>query len=198
MRELNLLPWREEREKKQKKKFILHVIFVVASTGLLSGVVYYGLSLKVKAQAQKNQRIEANVLAQANELRELRKNAKKIETIKERLQKLQILQYQQRLSVKLFNDLSAMILEGVTFSKVERKGSAVTFEGQATSNHWVAELIQRIHQLPGVTHLTLQETLTNPEDQSKSVRFKIQFNLLEFVTNPIDSSSKQNGKEKSS
>jgi type IV pilus assembly protein PilN len=146
MAHINLLPWREELRKEQKKQFaILSLLTVVlACLVLLYAHLYIGGLLD--DQNARNEYLKTETAALDQRIKEI----KDLETTRAKLQaRINIIQQLQRSRpgvVHLFDELARTLPNGVYLSGIAQKDLAVTVTGVAQSNARVSAFMRNVEE----------------------------------------------------
>ena len=144
MAHINLLPWREELRKEQKKQFaILSLLTVVlASMVLLYAHLYIGGLLD--DQNARNEYLKTETAALDQRIKEI----KDLESTRAKLQaRINIIQQLQRSRpgvVHLFDELAHTLPNGVYLTGIAQKDLAVTVTGVAQSNARVSAFMRNV------------------------------------------------------
>lgn len=178
MTNINLLPWRELKREQQKKQFKIHLagIFVIAVLAVL--LVDYYVTIKIDEQMALNGRLEVEIL-------EYKKQIDSIKTLRDlrqgliaRMTIVQNLQATRTLTVRLFDELTNILPDGVYITKMDRVGNKITLLGYTESNSNISQLMRNIEssqwiQLPALTEI---KKMKEGRDDSPS-EFKLSFIL---------------------
>jgi type IV pilus assembly protein PilN len=144
MAHINLLPWREELRKEQKKQFaILSLLTVVlACMVLLYAHLYIGGLLD--DQNARNEYLKTETAALDQRIKEI----KDLETTRAKLQaRINIIQQLQRSRpgvVHMFDELARTLPNGVYLTGIAQKDQAVTVTGVAQSNARVSAFMRNV------------------------------------------------------
>ena len=180
MARINLLPWREELREQRKREFI-SVLAGVAIVGL--GLLYLGhLSMmgQIEGQKKRNSLLESEISIMAKSVREIDKLKDKKEELLARMNVIQSLQGNRPIIVRVIDELVRTIPDGIFYSKLNRKGSNITFSGIADSNNRISSLMRRLDG---------SEWFAKPNLTSVSANVKYgpqasSFNMSAIITTP--------------
>lgn len=175
--EINLLPWRElkrKREQKQLSVVILVVLISVITILLLFNNLAKNLSDK---QIQRNQRLTEEIVLFTSQIEEKKKLKKQEKMLITRLNYLQNLQKKPILLVHLFDELVKLMPDGVYLNQVQKIDDSITLKGIADSNSSVSKLIQGIEKNPWLQSPILGEIKkTKPTEDNEFI--------LNFILKP--------------
>lgn len=182
MTEINLLPWRDALRNAVKIEFLI----VMA---MIFGVVISILIISVNIINSKMQRqLEINAILQ-RDIGVLETKFSAIKTIKIELNNLSAkqdalkkLQLERTSTVHLLEQIVYQTPQGVRLTRLDKKGSQLTFEGIAESNVRVSDFMQKIAQSKWIAEPHLIEIkIAGDKDNSKGYYFKM--TALCFIEN---------------
>ena len=142
MARINLLPWREQLREERKKRFVAAwVMTILLSIGMIFIADLY-ISNGISYQQNRNQYLqnEINILnGRISEIKDLRK---KKEQLLERMEVIQNLQGNRPVIVRVFDQLTRVVPEGIYFKDLKLKGDKLTLVGMAESNGRISALMR--------------------------------------------------------
>ncbi|MGL4249313.1 MAG: PilN family type IV pilus biogenesis protein TapN [Aeromonas sp.] len=144
MSNINLLPWREARTHRQKKEFGALLGAFVLATLALGFLANWLVERQVAAQQQRNQRLvqEMAILdAQLGEIRLLKERRKELI---DRMQLIEQLQMRRNVPVRLFNQLPALVPNGVYLNTLSMQNNIIDVNGKTEAYGRVASMMRRI------------------------------------------------------
>lgn len=179
MAKINLLPWREERRKQNRKNFLSALVLSALVGLLIIGLVHTYIEALKAYQGQRNQILQ-------NEIQLLDKKIVDIKTIEEKKKKLlakidliQKLQESRPEIVHLFDEIAKTTPDGVFLTKFTQTGSDLIFEGKSQSNARVSAFMRAIEASPWLQKPTLMviqspdKLSTNKADTEQLSDFKL-------------------------
>lgn len=178
MTEINLLPWRELRREKEKKKLTVYLTSgLVVSTLLISIVNYFVLS-NIDEQASLNRRLEAEIATYKKQLIQIKELKKLREGLIARMNIVQNLQATRTMTVRLFDEVIRIMPNDVYVTRMERIGNKILLAGYTESNANISVLMRNIEasrwiQSPALTEI---KKVKEGQDDSPS-EFKLSFIL---------------------
>ncbi|MAE21550.1 MAG: pilus assembly protein PilN [Pseudomonas sp.] len=143
MATINLLPWREELREERNKRFyvvIAAVVLVSAALGIFVSQIY---SNAVSNQQARNDYLmkESRALdAKIDEIKELKETRS---ALIDRMELIQALQGNRPVIVRIFDEIARAVPDELYFTKLEVKGDVLVFEGVASSNKRISDLMRR-------------------------------------------------------
>jgi len=175
---INLLPWREFKRERDKKKFFIMFILSCLSAVLLVFIMYYYVACIVENQVKRNQLLQ-------NEIQRLDEQIKEIGVLKKirnalisRMSIIQSLQSTRTLMVHLFDELIKIMPSGVYATKLERQNNVVTLYGYSESNTNISFLMRNIEHNNWIQSPQLTEIKKMDEKkQAANNEFKLSFVL---------------------
>jgi type IV pilus assembly protein PilN len=176
---INLLTKKRERKKEVKEKagFLLMIgVLTLGSLLILSGVTVF---LKHDILKLKKDR-EANKLTMAELQRKIQEVKRYEELNKEityRSSVIETLRKNQSIPVKILNDLSISLPDGVWLSSLNYKEEGSDLEGYAFSNANIVSFVENLKRLDTLRDVYLIESKEAEVEKTKVYNFKIAFNV---------------------
>lgn len=179
---INLLPYREEREAKQKQQFqIIMAIGLVA--GLLAcGAVYMALDEMVSRQEGRNASLQAGIDELKTQVEKIKNLEAEKQKFLERKRKVEELDYKRFDGARIVDSLNQVVPEGshLTALKTESNDDAqiartYLIEGRAISDNKVAVLMAA---LPSTGVFDLPE-LVEIQKEEDAQKFVLKSNLVD-------------------
>jgi len=144
MAHINLLPWREELRKQQKKQFATAAALSVVLAGLIVLYAHMHISGLIDEQNQRNDFLNKEIAELDSKIKQI----KELEATRIKLQaRINIIQQLQRSRpqiVHLFDQLARTLPDGVYLTSIEQKGDELTLHGVAQSNARVSSYMRNI------------------------------------------------------
>lgn len=152
MTRLNLLPWRDIRQKEQDRQ----LMSIGVGAGMLMLLILFYAHLHVTTQIEnQNKRNEfltteiAKVDEQIKQIKELKKQR---DALIARMQVIQQLQSARTQIVHVFDDLVRKLPEGVYLTSLKQEGKGFTITGMAQSNARVSALMRNLDSSDWFSH----------------------------------------------
>jgi type IV pilus assembly protein PilN len=144
MSKINLLPWREERRKEQKKQFA--TVLAMAAVAGFGGI--YLINMQVESQIghqqARNEFVRQETIALDARIAEIAELKKKRERLVDRMNVIQNLQGNRPMIVHVFDELAKGVPDGVFFTEIEQKGAGISASGMAESNTRISNLMRNL------------------------------------------------------
>lgn len=177
MTQINLLPWREQKREREKKKFI--TLFFV-SIGIAAFIVFlinsYAKGL-VNNQRERNKILEKEITVMKNQLTEIKSLKRTRQMLISRMSIVQHLQSTRTLMVHLFDELINVVPSGIYLTQVERKNNTISVTGYTESNTFVSILMKNIENNNWLHDPHLSEIKKEEKQQAADNGFKLTFTL---------------------
>ena len=143
--QINLRPWREERNARLQKSFITNLV-VAALLGALTvfGVIYF-YDLQMDRQRARNNYLSQEISKLDKKLEEIRELKRQRERLLERLNAIQELQGNRPIIVRNFDEMVRVLPDGIHYSSLTRSGEAINVDGLAAINEDVSELMRNLN-----------------------------------------------------
>ncbi|MFM4648614.1 PilN family type IV pilus biogenesis protein TapN [Aeromonas bivalvium] len=144
MSNINLLPWREARQKREKAQFgVLFGVCLAVTASLGFGVDWF-INQQIASQREVNQRLVREMVTLDAQLGEIRLIKEKRQGLLDRMQLIERLQQRRNLPVRLFNQLPLLVPNGVYLNTLALKHDAIDVNGKAEAYGRVASMMRRI------------------------------------------------------
>lgn len=145
MTRINLLPWRERRRQRAARRFGLQLAAAFGLAALLAMAFGFHLAAQLDRQERRNHALAQDVAALDGRLAaldELRRGAAEIE---QRAGVLAALWQARATTLDVLGELARAMADGVRYTRLARRGDAMSAQGLAASNERVAALMRRLH-----------------------------------------------------
>lgn len=144
MARINLLPWREERREKRRKRFLLVLTGVlVGATGALL-IANQVITSAIERQIVRNDYIGKQIAVVDERIRQISDLKARRQQLLERMRIIQDLQGNRPISGRLFDQLARTLPDGVYFTEVKMAGKTLSITGAAQSNNRVSDLMRNL------------------------------------------------------
>lgn len=170
---VNLLPWRELRQKEQAAQVLRLALFAFLLMGMVILFAYMRVSSMVDNQARRNDFLNQEIAKVDQQIKKIRDIKKQREALIARMQVIEQLQTHRTQMVHLFDDLVRDVPEGVYLTSMKQSGTSFVLNGVAQSNARVSTFMRT---------LDASNWFTNPDlDVINVVPAKSGDRLSEFV-----------------
>ena len=188
MREFNLLPWRSELREKRKRDYLVSLA-ICAGTGLLIvAFIHWMYFLKLQNQNDKNNYLTNQIKILDKQIVEIKELEKKRENLIARMTTVEELQTSRHMTVKLFDEISRTIPDGVYLTDMNYKldesnkniqnikvDASVT--GIAQSNARVSHFMRNIESSDWLSKPVLKVIETKPKEGKRLSEFILTFKV---------------------
>ncbi len=172
---INLLPWREERQRLQQRRTLIGsaVICLVALAVVTAGWWYY--AGEISFQTERNKYLEGEIKKIEAQLREIDKIKQRKEELMTRMSVIYELQEDRVRVVRSLDEFVRMIPEGVFFVSLDRSREGFMLEGIAQSNSQVSDLMVRLNESESFSDSNLEmiNTGSSAETNTETSRFEL-------------------------
>src|SRR6056297_493152 len=156
MPRINLLPWRAQQRKERQKNFALASLAAVLSGLLITFLVSMYIQGLVDYQNARNQRLQQEIARLDNQIKEIRDLRLRKERLLARMAAIDDLQRARPEVVFLFDQLVAVMPEGVHPTELTQNGRNLLLRGIAESSTRVSALMRNIADSPTLGDPRLQ------------------------------------------
>jgi type IV pilus assembly protein PilN len=168
MPRINLLPWRAELRKERQKNFAIASVAAVLMGALIMLLVNIYLQGRIDYQKARNQRLEQEIARLDNEIKEIRNLRLRKERLLARMSAIDDLQRARPEAVYLFDQLVAVMPEGVYLTEFSQTGRRLLFRGMAESSTRVSALMRNIDDSPYLGNPILQVVQSGQQQRGGS------------------------------
>lgn len=144
MARINLLDWREESRQERQKEFFITLFLMAILAALIWFLVHTVMSSRIESQQARNEFLDTELRQLDRQIQEINKLEKQREELIKRMDLIQGLQQSRPEVVRMFDELVNVVPEGINLSTWERKGTNLTFRGQAETNPRISEFMRKM------------------------------------------------------
>lgn len=177
MTEINLLPWREQKREREKKKFITYLTAGLIIAAVIVFLINSYASHLVDMQTKRNQRLQAEINQLDRQIEEIKSLKKLRQALIARMNIVQDLQASRILTVHLLDEIIKIMPEGIYLYRVERVSNKVTITGYAESNTDISQLMRSIENSVWLQEPKLVEIKKSSNKETEENEFKLSFLL---------------------
>lgn len=170
-----------ERKKKKKigapPRFLVALLAVILASLLVVGfaTVYFKSKVsQLKAQSEDNKAKLASLAKKISEVKKFESLNKEYLLKKSLIEKLR---ENQSIPVRILDQVSSALPEGVWLSGLSYRGANVTVEGFGFTNIDVVAYVDNLKKAQGVTNVTLLETRETQIEKTAVYKFSLTFTL---------------------
>lgn len=148
MARINLLPWREELRKQQKKNFLAALGLAVGFTVVILFLVRSHLNGKIEYQNQRNQYLNEQIAIVDKKIKEIKDLEAQKNKLIAKMEVIQQLQVSRPEIVHLFDQIAKTLPEGIYITQFVQSGTHLTLDGIAQSNARVSAYMRNLEASP--------------------------------------------------
>ncbi len=148
MARINLLPWREERRRQQRREFFIAIALGTGLTAVIMMAVHLYIADRIEYQEQRNRYLTTQIAILDRRIKEIRDLEKKRDRLIAKMEIIQRLQFSRPEIVHLFDAMARTVPDGVHLTKVNQKGDNLSIDGIAQSNARVSAYMRNVEASP--------------------------------------------------
>ena len=182
---INLLPWREERQRLQQRRTIIGSAVIGVAAAVFVAAVWWYFSEEIAFQKQRNRYLSSEIKKTEAQLLEIDNIKERKEELINRMTVIYDLQEDRVRVVRSLDEFVRMIPEGVFFVSLDRDSEGFQMEGIAQSNSQVSALMVRLNESESFSDSNLEMINAGISDETETSRF-----VLRVTHRKPDSTSK--------
>lgn len=180
---INLLPWRQERRKRQQRQFAVVTGGALAATALALMLVHANINQRIEFQQQRNRFLTGEIAALDNKIKEIQELEKQKKSLIARMEVIQKLQVSRPEVVHLFDELARTVPEGVQLVDLTQTDRLIAINGIAQSNARVSVYMRNLDLSPWFQEpslLVIESSAAGKDRQGRHMsRFTLQVTQTE-------------------
>ena len=180
MIDINLLPWREEQLKKERTTTITLLVTSIALSLTFTLIVYFIFSSQVSQQQQRNKIIESEITKTTIAMQDYNKIKKQKLILDNNLKVYEGIQQDRYQTVKIFNEVTALIPKSIYLSSFTREDNTITLSGESYTNQAIPTLVKKIDNSNYLNKPTISEITSNNEGGRTITEFKLNFKATDL------------------
>jgi len=177
MIKINLLPTKRKPPRKvtelQKQMIVAVLIFGGIAVGM--AVYYLALTKKISERRQEVALAQKKVAEQDNSLKEVKNVEAERKLVTEKIGIIEQLKKNQQGPVRLLDEVSRALPNGVNLSSLVESGGNVSLTGDAFTNEDVVRFVDNLKQSPFLADVFLQETSQATAEGIDFYKYKLRF-----------------------
>lgn len=146
MAKINLVPWREERNKRRQKEMLGMLAMTAVVTLGLAMLWHMFHQYRIDKQMERNQYLRTEIAIVDQKIREIKKLDELREKLTVRMELIRSLQTSRPESVHLMDENVFIFPDGVLASSINQSGSKVELKGLAQSNAQISALMHKVEE----------------------------------------------------
>lgn len=148
MARINLLPWRDDLRKEQRRQFFV----VLGGSAILAlmvvGYVHLHINGMIETQESRNSYLRGQIKDVESKIKEIDNLERQRQQLLARMRVIEQLQSDRSVIVHLFEELTKAVPEGLYLVNVKQSGRTLTIQGMAQSNARVSTLMRNLDASP--------------------------------------------------
>ncbi|MFO1436205.1 MAG: PilN domain-containing protein [Gammaproteobacteria bacterium] len=191
MAHINLLPWRAELRKQQRKAFlsILGMAALLAMGAVALTQWYY--NQRIEYQNSRNTRLDSEIATLNKKIEEIKTLEKERDRLVKRIEAIQNLETNRPLVVHLFDEFVDTLPEGMFLNGIDQTGNNITVTGTAQSQTRVSSYMRNIEASKWVTNPKLDVVQTTSKEGERLSDFTLKVDQMIPKASEDDASSDQ-------
>ena len=170
---INLLPWREERQRLQQRRTIMGSAVIGLVAAIVVAAVWLHFSEEIAFQKKRNRYLSAEIKKTEAQLQEIDKIKERKEELINRMSVIYDLQEDRVRVVRSLDEFVRMVPEGVFFVSLDRDSEGFQMEGIAQSNSQVSALMVRLNESESFSDSNLDTINAASSDETETSRFEL-------------------------
>jgi type IV pilus assembly protein PilN len=179
---VNLLPWRAERRKAQRKHLAILAAGVSAVAVGLVILVHLGIASTIAVQEGRNQYLKTENARLDKEIQEIKKLREEIAALLARKQVIERLQADRSQVVNLLDQLVRQTPDGVYLKSLKQNGVKVNVTGYAHSNARISTLMRNVGSSLYLENPQLVEIKAASVNNKRVSEFNLNFTIKRTQT----------------
>ena len=177
MIKINLLPTKRKPPRKVTELQKQMIIAVLIIGGVVVGMIvyYFALTKKISERRQEVAVAQKKVAEQDNALKEVKNVETERKLVTEKIGIIEQLKKNQQGPVRLLDEVSKALPNGVNLSSIVEAGGSVSLAGDAFTNEDVVRFVDNLKQSPYLADVFLQETSQATAEGIDFYKYKLRF-----------------------
>ncbi|WP_348943977.1 PilN domain-containing protein [Chitinibacter sp. FCG-7] len=142
---INLLPHRQEKRQAKQKRFVALMIFTFIAASAIVAAGYLALGARIESQNERNEFLVAENTKLEKEIAEIEKLKTEKQALLDRKLIVERLQSNRTETVRLMDQLTRQVPEGIYLKDVKQKDDQLVLNGYAQSNARVSTLMRNLN-----------------------------------------------------
>lgn len=177
MSSINLLPWRENKAKLEKQRYLTILVGIAISCFIVVIAGSQWLSYQIIQQEARNAFLTKHINQLDKEIGEIQYINNKRDALAKRMQLIEQLQRSRNTTATIFSELVTHTPEGIRLTYLSRVDNTLLIDGKANSNNRLSTFIRNLNDSIYFTSPELSSvTATKPFSQAMS-EFRLTISL---------------------
>lgn len=183
MAHVNLLPWREMARQRAKQKFGIQAFITLLIAALLVFIAYKIIQDYQQQQRARNQYLSSQITILDAQIAEIQDINKKKDDILNRMKLIQSLHQDRNTAIRVINELSQRVPDGVHILQIEKRGNQLSLRGRSVSNNRVSEFLRAMTESDTFANPVLREISSDDGETEGPTRYNA-FSLSVSIRKP--------------
>jgi type IV pilus assembly protein PilN len=171
MRQINLLPWREEQRQERQRNFLITMALVAAiAAGAVFAVKSY-FDAQISGQNARNNYLRAEIAKLDQQIARIEQLDATRQRLIDRKEVIENLQSNRTLMVHLFEQLVRTVPEGIRLLSVQQAGDILTINGTAQSSARVSNYLRNLEASEFLHDPTLRIVEAEAEETDRELPY---------------------------
>lgn len=177
MIKINLLPTKKKPPKKviDLQQQVILAVLVLVLVGIGMGYSMTKLDARIAVLAQQKAATDAKVSEQDNLLKEVSNVEGERKKVSDKIDIIEQLKKNQAGPVRLLDDVSKALPEGVNLINFSESGGSVSLDGDAFTNDVIVRYVENLKAVPNFFDVYLMETVQSPQQGIETYKYKLTF-----------------------
>jgi len=177
MIKINLLPTKKKPPKKviDLQQQVILAVLVLILVGIGMGFLWTRLNSQIVELEHKKSTAEARVRDQDNMLKEVTNVEGERKKVSDKIGIIEQLKKNQGGPVRLLDELSKALPEGVNLASFSESGGSVSIDGDAFTNEVIVRFVENLKAVAYFTDVNLAETSQSSMEGIETYKYKISF-----------------------
>lgn len=177
MRQINLLPWREELRQERQRNFLVLMVIVaaIAAGGVFLVKSYF--DAEISGQNARNNYLQSEIAKLDRQIERIDQLDETRRQLIERKDVIEELQSNRTLMVHLFDQLVRTVPDGIRLVDVRQVGSQLTINGTAQSSARVSTYLRNLEASEFLHDPTLRIVEAETDDVDPQLPFNFTVNV---------------------
>jgi len=162
MKQINLIPWREQAREQLKREFFNMLAAAMLFSLLLLAIVYFIISTAIKNQNNINYLYQHEISQLNQQLTIIDELKKQQKGVVDRIGIIDQLQATRSQVATIFSDMVKILPSGVYLTSIKLVEDNIAITGKAESNARISEFMRNLETLPWVDQVSLSQIQSKP------------------------------------
>ncbi|MCC6347742.1 MAG: PilN domain-containing protein, partial [Nitrospirales bacterium] len=158
-------------------RFLVLLAVIVAGALLSMGLATVLLKTAVSRLREESGKNETTIVGLSKKINEIKKYERLNKELEQRSGIIEVLRKNQAVPVRILDEVSRVLAEGVWLSSLSYKDSAVALEGHAFTNSDLVAYVSSLKRLTSISDVYLEESREVEVETTRVYRFKLAFRV---------------------